>query len=77
MPTDIKFYQPLTGAIDGANTSFFTAEAYVSGTIRYFLNGVEYKPTVDYLEVPAANRIDLQTIVPEGSDDHWVHFQPT
>jgi hypothetical protein len=78
MPTDIKFYQTLTGTINGVNTSFTISESFTSLTVRYFLNGVEYKPGGgnDYIEVPSANRIDLLTIVPQIGDSHWVHYQP-
>ena len=71
----MKFYQTLTGVVDGANTVFFTVDVFVSDTVRYFLNGLEYEPGVDYFVNTALRRISLVTVVPEPGDLHWAHFQ--
>lgn len=39
--------QPLSGTIDGVNTTFTTPENFVSGTFRLFLNGALYRADDD------------------------------
>lgn len=38
---------PLSGTVDGANTTFTTPSKYVSGTIKLIINGQVYEPNED------------------------------
>lgn len=71
----LKFYQPLLEPINGVTVSFHVSGSFVADTVRYFLNGVEYRPGTDYIEIPLNMRVDLLTVVPQVGDEHWVHYQ--
>lgn len=56
-----------SGAIDGANQSFTTANNFDDGSERLYLNGVRQEKGVDY-NVTATNKVTFQNIAPLSGD---------
>src|SRR5262249_46705952 len=44
------FDETPTGAVNGSNTVFGTANAYTTGTLRVFINGVRQRLTTDFTQ---------------------------
>lgn len=58
-----------SGTINGSNTAFTTARAYIAGSLQVWLNGVLQRLTTDYEETtPASGILTFTTAPPTGSN---------
>lgn len=66
-------YQEVAGgSINGSNTVFTTANAYVSGTLVVIKNGLRFMPTADYTE--GSSQFTMN-VAPVSGDSLWVIYK--
>ncbi len=64
-----------TGAVDGSNTSFTTARAYIANSLEVWINGVYQKRGVDYTETTPGSGIFTMTTAPLSGEIILVAYQ--
>ena len=70
--TKFVFNEIPTGAIDGINISFNTANDYLTGTLQIFYNGLLLRPGLDFTE-DGSNKYSL-TFAPDAGSDIYHHY---
>ena len=62
------------GTINGSNTTFTTARAYIAGSLQVFINGVKQKRTTHFTETTPASGIFTMGDAPLTGDDIMVNY---
>lgn len=62
------------GTVNGSNTTFTTARAYIAGSLQVFINGVKQKRTTHFTETTPASGIFTMGDAPLTGDDIMVNY---
>lgn len=60
--------EDLTAQINGVVSVFTTTNEYVTGTLKVYVNGLRYRPAVDYTESSADTFTIAGDVITVGSD---------
>lgn len=63
-----------TGSVNGSNTAFTTARAYIAGTLEVFINGVKQARTTHFTETTPGSGIFTMSDAPLASDNIMVNY---
>ena len=62
------------GTVNGSNTTFTTARAYIAGSLQVFINGAKQKRTTHFTETTPASGIFTMGDAPLTGDDIMVNY---
>ena len=69
-----KFYQELSGTIDGNNTSFSLPSTPIDGTVRVFVRGLEQFYGDDFT---CSGATVTFVVAPQAGDTIYSHYEET